>query len=234
MPSFPSSSRLESQQKTPWHARGWGGGWGCAALHCAYSRDAHRGSHSLGVQCLDDVRVLFGGRAALELERGRQLAACDRKKKKTVLVQNALLAESKDRASAPGETEVSRKESGEDRGEDNLWMILVHRHSSVDVEICKNLLGTNQLVCWLGWRESRLSKHLDLLTRQKRSKRWRPGLKKLTKRSKHEQRMTTGYMSVSPSTEKSVGRSAHLATLCALDVVRALHAFMALLMYSVH
>lgn len=38
----------------------------------------------------------------------------------------------------------------------------------------------------------------------------------------------------SPSTEKSWGRRAHLATLCALDAVRALHAFMALSRYSFH
>lgn len=38
----------------------------------------------------------------------------------------------------------------------------------------------------------------------------------------------------SPSTEKSVGIRAHFPTLCALEVVRVLHAFMPLSIYSVH
>lgn len=41
-------------------------------------------------------------------------------------------------------------------------------------------------------------------------------------------------LSFSPSTEKSCGSKAHLATLCALDVVRELHAFVAVSMYSFH
>lgn len=40
--------------------------------------------------------------------------------------------------------------------------------------------------------------------------------------------------SILPSTEKSLGRRAHLATRCALDVVRRLHAVVALSMYSIH
>lgn len=114
-----------------------------------------------------------GPRLSLSVGVSSPPATEKRKKKKNGRgSERAAFAESKDRASAPGETEVSRKESGEDRGENNLSMDDTCSSTfSVDVEICKNLLGTNQLVCWLGWRESRLSKHLDLLTRQKRSKR---------------------------------------------------------------